>query len=286
MRKRNALLCMGVLLAALVLSWNLLKGYVASSDYSGITFAEEIAGHGGLYLEGDHILVSDSKTILVEGTTATITAPGKYELSGTLEDGQIIVDAGPEDAVTLELDDVSITCQHSAPIWVKSAGKVKLKLPEDTVNFLTDGEYYAFPEADNNQPNACVFSKADLTIKGKGSLTVTAHFRNGISTTDDLLIRNGIITVTAPNQALRGKDSVAMTDGVVTLTSGENAVQTSGGISMENCSVSLNAGHYALKAVSGIALADTAAVTVEAPFLFGCPGTITGTEQMYIPVEE
>lgn len=77
-----------------------------------------------------------------------------------------------------------------------------------------------------------------------------------------------------------------MTGGVVTLTSGENAVQTSGGISMENCSVSLNAGHYALKAVSGIALADTAAVTVEAPFLFGCPGTITGTEQMYIPVEE
>lgn len=285
MRKLKILLCMTVLIFGLLLSWKLLEAYVSSPSYSGTTFAEEIAGHGGLYLEGDRIFVSDSKTILVDGTTATITAAGKYELSGILNDGQIIVDAGPEDEVTLELDDVSITCTHSAPIWVKNAGKVKIKLPEDTLNFLSDGEYYDFPDPNTTKPDACVFSTADLTIKGKGNLTVTAAFRNGISTTDDLLIRNGVVTVTAPHIALRGKDSVTVTGGILTLTAEENAVQTSGAISMENCEASLTAGHYAMKSVSGLSLAPSSAVSVDAPLIYGCPGTVNGTEQIAVSTQ-
>lgn len=283
MSKGKAFAVMLVLLFAMALSAAMLWGYVGSGGWSGVTFSEEAARHGGLYLEGDHIFASDIPTISVSGTTATITGGGKYELSGILNDGQIIVDAGDEDEVTLELDDASIHCSNSAPIWVKNAGKVKIKLPEETVNSLSDGESYDYPDNDS-QPNACITSACDLTVKGKGSLTVTGNFRNGISTSDDLKIRNGLITVTAPRHALRGRDSVELSGGTITLTAGENAIDTLGTITAETCTVTLTAQRYGLKAVTGVTLRDTAAIFLEAPLPVGCLGEILGQERI-LPIE-
>lgn len=278
MSKQNALRCVTALLLVIALTGAMLYRLIGSGTFFGTRFSEESAGHGGLYLERNRIFASDLASIQVDGTTATITGPGKYELSGILEDGQIIVDAGEEDEVTLELDDVSIHCSYSAPIWVKCAGKVKIKLPEDTVNILSDGEFYTQSSPDAAMPNGCISSAADLTIKGKGSLTVTASFRNGISTSDDLKIRNGLLTVTAPKHALRGKDGVELVGGIITLTAGENAIHTLGAISAENCSVALAAGDYGMKAVTAVTLQESASITAKAPVLIGCNGSVTGEE--------
>lgn len=282
MSKQNTLHCIAALLLVLALCAAILYGFIGSSGFSGTRFSEEAAGHGGLYLEYDRIFASDLASIEVDGTTAIITGPGKYELSGVLEDGQIIVDAGAEDEVTLELDDVSIHCSYSAPIWVKCAGKVKIKLPEDTVNTLSDGEFYTQPAPDADMPNGCISSAADLTIKGKGSLTVTASFRNGISTSDDLEIRNGLLTVTAPKHALRGKDSVELTGGTISLTAGENAIHTLGDISAEGCTVDLTAGALGMKAVTAVTLQESAVIHAKAPALIGCNGTVSGEEQIVV----
>ena len=48
----------------------------------------------------------------VEGTTATITAAGVYRLSGSLDDGQIVVETEDEGTVELILDNATITKQQ------------------------------------------------------------------------------------------------------------------------------------------------------------------------------
>ena len=43
-------------------------------------------------------------------------------------------------------------------------------------------------------PTRPSFSKSDLVIRGSGSLTVNANFKNGIASKDSLTIENGVIT--------------------------------------------------------------------------------------------
>lgn len=270
------------LIPALALSCKALERYISQPDFTVVSFQEEAAEQKGLHLEGEHIFVSDPKSIRVHGSTATIKEGGKYELSGVLDDGQIIVDVSQDEDVTLELMDVSITCTYSAPIWIKNAAKVKIKLAEETLNYLSDGAYYSFSDPNTSKPTACIFSSADLTIKGMGSLVVNASFRNGIATTDDLKITNGVLTVNAPHNAIKGKDSVTITGGILKLNAGENAIVSSGALSIETCSAVVSAERYALKAVQSIYLGETASVTASAPLLTGCPGTVEGADRIQL----
>jgi len=89
----------------------------------------------------------------------------------------------------------NITNTKSAPIYVKSAEKVKIELADGKDNVLTDAEFYEFEDPQDNKPNACIYSRDDITIKGNGNLTVNADFNNGIGTSNDLKITGGNITV-------------------------------------------------------------------------------------------
>jgi hypothetical protein len=66
------------------------------------------------------------------GTTVTISDAGTYVLTGTLTDGQIIVDAGKDDTVRLVLNGVSLSCSTSAPIYCVKAGTLVLTLADGT----------------------------------------------------------------------------------------------------------------------------------------------------------
>ena len=67
----------------------------------------------------------------VQGAVITISDAGIYRITGTLDDGQIVIDAGKDDAVTLVLDNANISCSNSAGIYAKQAG-TKLTLDNDT----------------------------------------------------------------------------------------------------------------------------------------------------------
>ena len=68
-------------------------------------------------LSGDNAS-SNSDTVQVSGSTVTITDAGTYILSGSLEDGMIIVNAEDTDKVQLVLKEVQITNSTSAAIYV------------------------------------------------------------------------------------------------------------------------------------------------------------------------
>ena len=171
----------------------------------------------------DDGITGEADGVVIDGQTVTITAEGIYVFSGTLSEGQIVVDA--DDAkVQIVLDNVDITCATSAAVYVKSADKVFVTLAEGSQNTLRNTDEYV--AIDDNNIDAVIFSKSDLTLNGTGSLTIESADGHGIVSKDDLKITGGTYDITAAGHALSGKDSVRIADGTFVLTAGKDGIHS------------------------------------------------------------
>jgi len=197
---------------------------------------------------------SDGDGVTIDGNTVTITAAGTYELGGSL-DGQVVVDA-PEDAVVaLVLNGVNISSSSSAAISVVEADDVVVSLSGD--NALSDTSSYA----EDADVNAALYSTADLTITGDGSLAVTGNGNDGITSTDDLVILSGTITVDAVDDGLRGKDSLTVEGGTIEVTAGGDGLKSDnedddarGYIDVEGGTIAVTAGDDAMQAQTDLVI--------------------------------
>ena len=152
--------------------------------------------------------------ITVAGNKATITAAGTYSLSGALSDGQITVSAAGQ-IVRLIFNGLTIASSTNAPINIQAAKKVIIVLVDNTTNTITDPATYIFPDAGTNEPNAALYSKADMTLCGSGALTVNGNYNDGITSKDGLVIAGGKITVKSVDDGIRGKDYLIIKDGTI-----------------------------------------------------------------------
>lgn len=160
----------------------------------------------------------------------TFTEEGVYLLSGTLSDGQIIVDTEDTAKVQLVLNNVDIHCENQAAIWIKSADKVFLTLADGSENVVSDGGQMVAEGTDASSDehadaDGAIFSKADLTIQGSGSLTISGNYKHGIVSKDDLVITGGNLNVTAVENCLAGKDAVKIADGTISLEADQHAIK-------------------------------------------------------------
>ena len=199
-----------------------------------------------LTLKGDSIEVVGGG-VNVEDQIATITSGGTYQLSGVLENGQIVVDTKDDIAVQLILNGVNITSKTSVPIYIIHADKVMVTLGSQTENYLTDGATYTSID-ENEEPDAALFSKSDMTINGDGALIVKANYNNGITSKDDLKIVSGTITINAVNDGIRGRDSIVVKDGVVTINAGGDGLQSNNDEDGEKGYVLIEAGTFSITA--------------------------------------
>lgn len=177
---------------------------------------------GAVYvtLSGDGI-TGETDGVAINGQTVTITAEGTYIFSGTLSEGQIVVDADNA-KVQIVFDNVDITCASSAAVYVKSAEKVFVTLAEGSQNTLRNTDEYV--AVDDNNIDAVIFAKSDLTLNGTGSLTIVSAEGHGIVSKDDLKITGGIYDITAAGHTLSGKDSVRIADGTFILTAEKDGI--------------------------------------------------------------
>lgn len=173
-------------------------------------------------LSGDRAS-GDSDAVQISGSTVTIIDEGTYILSGTLNDGMIVVNAEDTDKVQLVLDNAEITSSTSAAIYVTEADKVFITTTSGSENTLTNGgEYVAI---DDNNIDGVIFSKSDLTLNGAGILNVNAAAGHGVVSKDDLVLTSGTYKITAESHGLSGKDSVRIANGTYTITSGKDGIQ-------------------------------------------------------------
>lgn len=197
-------------------------------------------------LEGDAVS-ADGDGVSVDGATATVTAAGTYVVSGALDDGQIVVDAPDDQKVQLVLAGASVRNEDGPAIHIKAADKCFVTLAEGSENSLADGESYALEEGED-EPNATLYSKADLCINGSGSLSVDAVYQHAVNSKDDLVITGGVFDIVAVDDALRGKDCVKIDDGQFAIQAGGDGIKSNNDEDATRGFVSITGGTFDIAA--------------------------------------
>ena len=190
--------------------------------------------------------------VTVEDGTLTITKAGTYKLSGEYQ-GQVKVETADSDAVRLVLDNANITNSSGAALNVVNADEVILYSASGTTNTISDGADYT--ATGENDPDAVVYSKADLTIAGEGTLKVNGNHEDGIHTSDGLVIAGGTLEVNAANTGIKGKDYVDILGGTINVTAQQDGIKSTndtdeekGWTRLSNGTVTVNAGDDGFKA--------------------------------------
>ena len=175
---------------------------------------------------------NNNNCVTVTGGEVVITCAGDYDFSGSYSgaDAQIRVYSPKSDSgVYLNLRGLTLTNTADAPIYSQMSSKTFVVPKNGTTNTLSDGstrtKSYTYVNSNNetkvDTTSACIYAKDDLTIKGEGTLIVKGNYNNGIHTSNDLRVKNGLITVTAKNNGLKGKESVSISGGTLNITTSE-----------------------------------------------------------------
>ena len=201
-----------------------------------------------------------SNAVNISGTTVTITDEGTYILSGTLQDGMIVVNADENDKPQLILNGVSVTSSASAALYILEADKVVVTLAADSTNTLANGG--AFTAVDDNNIDGAIFSKQDLTFNGSGSLTVTSPAGHGIVCKDDLVFTGGTYTVTAASHGMDVNDSIRLADSAMTIDAGKDGFHAENSDDETLGFVYMSSGTYTIEA-EGDGISGGAFVQIE-----------------------
>ena len=180
------------------------------------------------------------------GGVLTIRQAGTYELSGTLSNGQVLINTSKNDLVRLVLNGVTLHNETGPAIFAPQAEKTTIVLTDGTQNAVSDGAAYAAMGED--APDAAIYAQDDLQITGDGQLTVTGNYKHGIRTQDHLSVTNGVIIVSAAGDALRGRDGVTIQNGAFTLTAGGDGIQSNNANSTDVGFVIIDGGTFNITA--------------------------------------
>lgn len=218
-----AVLAMGGCTAATVAATTSTSTSTGTSTAATVALTadhDESADH--TWTTADEVTIDLSNPTATDGVSVTdgvitITAAGAYRLSGTLADGQVVVDTEDSGSVHLILDNASITNNDGSAIVIDKADLALIVLAEGSTNTVTDGATYAATGDDD--PNSAIWSDADLTILGEGTLNVTGNYNDAINGSDGVVIASGTITVTAKDDGIRGKDYLVIKGGTIEVSS-------------------------------------------------------------------
>ena len=241
--KQNTKIIIGIACSLIVLASIVavivIKNLFGSNNLSDITIvsednttsivktvtSQEITGDYTAKINLNDLTVSGSG-VTIENSSITITAKGTYYFTGTSQDANIIVNAQGEDVIIV-LDNVNLTSKTTSVINVVKAESVTINLKDGSNNTLTDASTYTvFTNQAEDEPDATIYSKADLIFNGNGSLTINANYDKAIHGKDSLQILSGTYNITAKDDAIKGKDYVYIKDGSFTIKAGGDGINS------------------------------------------------------------
>lgn len=246
MNKKSTIVLVAVLVAVLAgcLIFALRNGRDGSSsgDSDGQTVSAASGspvsggtGGGSIHLSNDGIEISGSG-MQASGRKVTIQAGGTYKVEGSVEEGQIYIQAGDADEVTLQMQGVSISNTGDFPIHVENAGKLIFVSEGKTENKIMsgDGTQTAAVVTSANKENqiSAIHSRDDIVIES-GKYTITAS-GDGIHSNDDIKIEGGDITILCGDDGIHANNKLKIKDGTINVEKSNegleaNEIEISGG---------------------------------------------------------
>ncbi len=204
----------------------------------------------------------------VSGSVVTIEHAGTYMVTGTLADGQLVIDTTDAARVTVILNGASLTCSWGPAIFIRQAEKkVVISTATGSVNLLSDADGYVVSDDEQVEgtvyPNACIYACADIELAGEGELYITGNADKGINTKDDLTLTGGTVAVQSAGAGIRANDGLTVDGGTVTVVSGGDGIKTTntekagkGRICINGGTVYVTAKGDALSAATDLAIFD------------------------------
>lgn len=220
------------------------SGLELSFDEEDRNAAWSAADSTQITLSGNTASVSGSGAS-VSGQTVLISSAGTYVVSGALTDGCIQVSCTEKGTVRLVLNGMSVSSSDKAPLVVEEAGKVIITLADGTENIVTDSARGSTAAEDYS---AAVSSRADLVFNGTGTLNVTAGYRNGIKSSDDLKVVSGYFNINSAEDGMIGKDLLGIENGSFVIHAGTDGMKSTCDTDTSRGNIIINSGTYQIEA--------------------------------------
>lgn len=225
-----------------------IKAQSANMDFSypdrdqDASYDESTATRIELSDEGSLI---DGDGASVKGSVVSITEEGTYLVSGSLSNGLLVVETTDDVKVQVVLDGVTIHNETGPAFLVEDTDKIFVTLADGSENTLSDGASHEMSHDDNDH-NAVIYSHSDISFNGSGTLQINAGYKHGIVSRDDLIITGGNYVISAPGDALKGKDCVKILDGSFELKAGSDGIQSHNSSDETRGFVSIDGGSFVI----------------------------------------
>ena len=221
MKKKHVVLAAATL--SLALTMGAYKSYADAATKKNAKAATESTltnteGATQIAASGDSIVVTGDGAVAENGKV-TLRKAGTYLLSGTLEEGQLLVDAEEGAEIILIFDGFKISNSTDAPLLFESGSSITLVLKDGSENAVTDLR----SSAEENQ--AAIYTKSDLTISGNGTLDVTGTAEDAIHSKTNVTVQGGTINLKAGDDAIHADETLTILDGKVTVLESEEGLE-------------------------------------------------------------
>ncbi|WP_153732772.1 carbohydrate-binding domain-containing protein [Sporosarcina obsidiansis] len=250
--------------------------------YSDEDFYNEWEDATSIQLNGSSASFEGDREVVIDKNIITIKTSGVYTIQGKLDDGQIIVDTEDDGIVRLVLNGADIHSSTTSAIYVKQAEKTIISLEKGTENVLSDGAKYVYENSEEDEPNAALFSKDDLTINGSGKLVVQGNYNDGITSKDQLKITGGTIQIHSADDGIVGRDLLAVKEGSVRIEASGDGMKSMNDKDASKGIIAIEGGSFDIKSVNDGIQAETYLLIADGDFNIssggGSPENIANVE--------
>ena len=184
---------------------------VYNGSTATVTMASNVSSYVTAEVSGAHVSISQTNTDAIDGDEIT------YVLSGSTTDGSLTLDGSYK--CTVSLTGLTMTNPNGAAINITNKKRIQLSVKNGTDNTLADG-------SDGSQ-KACIYSKGQLQLQGKGTLNVAGNTKHAIKSGDYITVKNLTLNITsAVGDGINCEEYFQMKSGAVTISGvGDDGIQ-------------------------------------------------------------
>ena len=184
---------------------------VYNGSTATVTKADNISNYVTAEVSGAHVTITQTNTEAIDNDEIT------YVLSGSTTDGSLTLDGSYK--CTISLAGLTMTNPNGAAIDITNKKRIQLSAMNGTENTLTDGS--------NGSQKACIYSKGQLQLQGKGTLNVAGNTKHAIKSGDYISVKNLTLNITkAVGDGISCEEYFQMKSGTVTISgTGDDGIQ-------------------------------------------------------------